>query len=46
MRSIPDLQTRLLADDVIAGVEIFDVPGECGCAVADQEGRKVTIDPR
>jgi hypothetical protein len=46
MRSIPDLQNHLFADDVIAGVEIFDVPGECGCAVADQEGRKVTIDPR
>jgi hypothetical protein len=27
MRSIPTLQNRLFADDVIAGVDIFDVPG-------------------
>jgi hypothetical protein len=27
---------------VITCVDIFDVPSECGCRVADQEGREVT----
>src|ERR1019366_9000030 len=42
MRSIPLLRTRSSPDDVIAGVDIFDVPGKRGCAVADQERRNIS----
>src|ERR1035437_7054498 len=47
IRSIQVLRLGIWsAHDVIARVDIFDVPGECGSAVADQEGRNVTTDPR
>ena len=35
-------RTRSSADDVIAGIDIFDIPGERGRAVADQERRKIS----
>jgi hypothetical protein len=42
MRSIPPLRTRPSADDVTAGVDIFDIPGQRGRAIADQKCREIS----